>query len=193
VTDRRLFSIVLAAGCASRFGSAKQLQKYGDTPLVTRAVRLAESICGPRSVLIAGREWRAVVDACRPLRGFFVNNAGYRSGIGGSIACGVRSVGDAADAVLLLLADQPLVTRHHLEQLIAAWNASPGDIAATAFAATAGPPVVFPRSYFALLSHLRGDTGARSILMRAADRVRTLHFENASVDIDRPEDLDRLP
>ncbi|MEX2122315.1 MAG: nucleotidyltransferase family protein [Woeseia sp.] len=193
MADKRLFAIVLAAGSSSRFGSAKQLAHYDGTQLVTRAVRLAESICGSRSVLIAGHEWRAVTDACRPLQGFFVNNANYRSGMADSIACGFRSVAAAADAVLLMLADQPLVTRRHLEQLIAAWHESPGDIAATAFAATAGPPVVFPHRYFDELCALQGDAGARAILTRAAGHVRKVSFESASVDIDRPEDLHRLP
>lgn len=191
-SGKRLYALVLAAGTSSRFGSVKQLQEYEHTPLVMHAVRLAESLCGPRSVLVAGHEWQAVVDACRPLRGFFINNARYREGMSTSIACGVKAVADAADAVLLLLADQPLVTGSHLAQLLAAWDESPAHIAATAFAATAGPPVIFPRLYFDELCELQGDHGARSVLTRAADCVREVWFEPAAVDIDRPEDVDKL-
>ncbi|MGH8167267.1 MAG: nucleotidyltransferase family protein [Woeseiaceae bacterium] len=193
MAEKRIFAVILAAGVSSRFGSPKQLEKYDGAPLVTRAVRLAESVCGSRTMLVAGHQWLAVVHACRPLRGYFTNNARYRSGMAASIACGVRSVAAAADAVLLLLADQPLVTRAHLDALIAAFRASPGNITATGFAETAGPPVIFPRRYFAELCDLQGDAGARSILAHAADRVRTVTFENASVDVDRPEDLGRLP
>ncbi|HWM29258.1 MAG TPA: nucleotidyltransferase family protein [Woeseiaceae bacterium] len=193
MAEKQIFAIVLAAGASSRFGSPKQLEECDGTPLVTRAVQLAENVCGSRTILVAGHEWRAVVHACRPLRGYFANNARYRSGMAASIACGVRCVAAAADAVLLLLADQPLVTRAHLDVLIAAWRDSPGNIVATRFAETAGPPVIFPRRYFTELCDLQGDAGARSILARAADRVRTVTFEDASVDIDRPEDLGRLP
>lgn len=191
-TDARLFAVVLAAGSSSRFGSTKQLVTLDDAPLVRRAVRLAEAVCGPRSVLVAGHEWRAVVEACRPLRGFFLYNAQHRSGMGGSIACGVSAVMDAAAAVLLLLADQPLISARHLERLIAAWSVSPEAIAATSFAGTAGPPVIFPRRYFGELRQLQGDRGARAILAGAGGHVTQVRFENAAVDIDRPEDLHRL-
>jgi CTP:molybdopterin cytidylyltransferase MocA len=191
--ERQLFAIVLAAGSSNRFGSAKQLATYGGIPLVTRAVRLAESICGARSVLVAGHQWRPVVEACRPLQGFFVNNTRHRSGMGGSIACGVRSVTGAAEAVLLLLADQPLITQGHLKQLVTNWARSPDEITATSFAETVGPPVIFPGRYFTKLSGLQGDRGAREILTSAGSRVHAVKLQEAAADIDVPEDIDRLP
>lgn len=190
--DQRLFAIVLAAGAGSRFGGTKQLATYDGMPLVARAVRLAEAVCGPRTVLVAGHDWRSVVDACQPLQGFFTINDAYRAGMGGSIACGVRAVREAADAVILMLADQPLVTVSHLQRLIAGWSDSADSIAATSFAGTEGPPVIFPRSYFPDLVALEGDQGARAVLKRAGGRVRRLEFAPAAVDVDAPGDLERL-
>ena len=191
-STKRLFALVLAAGSGSRFRSSKQLALYDGTALVTRAVRLAEAVCGPRTVLVAGHDWRRVAEACRPLQGFFVNNTQYRRGMGSSIACGVGSVTGAADAVLLLLADQPLVTVSHLEQLVATWIRAPDDVTATSFAETSGPPVIFPSRSFADLGQLRGDRGARELLA-ADNRVRTVRLDAAATDIDVPEDIDRLP
>jgi molybdenum cofactor cytidylyltransferase len=193
VAARRLFAIVLAAGSGSRFGSTKQLARYRGTALVTRAVRLAESICGARTVLVAGHEWLAVVAACQPLLGFFANNTRHASGMGASIACGVRCVTGAADAALLLLADQPLITRSHLERMIATWIQSPEDIVATSFAATRGPPVLFPGRYFTELGVLQGDQGARSVLGDAGATLQLVAFGDAAADIDLPPDLDGLP
>ena len=191
-SDERLFAIVLAAGSGSRFGGPKQLAIYDGMPLAVRAVRIAEAVCGPRSLLVAGHEWRAVVDACRPLQGFFINNTAYRGGMGGSIACGVKAVREAADAVLLMLADQPLVTVDHLRQLIAARGDSSDCIAVTSFAGTEGPPVIFPRSCFADLGELQGDQGARVVLEGAGGRTRRVGFEPAAVDVDAPADLKSL-
>ncbi|HEX2139927.1 MAG TPA: nucleotidyltransferase family protein [Woeseiaceae bacterium] len=191
--DEKLFALVLAAGGGSRFGGKKQLQAYQGTPLVARAVRLAESVCGPRTLLVTGSDWRAVFEACMPLEGFLLRNEEWRSGIGSSIAAGTRAVAASADALLLLLADQPLITREHLEALIAAWNGSPRHIVATTFADVAGPPVLFPARYFPALAALEGDRGARQVLAAAAAQVLTLTFEPAAVDIDRAEDLARLP
>lgn len=190
--DDRLFAIVLAAGSGSRFGGMKQLASYDGTPLVAGAVRLAEAVCGSRTVLVAGYEWRAVVDACRPLQGFFTNNTAWRSGMGGSIACGVRAVSEAAGSVLLMLADQPLVTVDHLRRLIAARGESGNSVAVTAFAGTEGPPVIFPATCFGDLGKLEGDQGARALLEKAGTRKRRVVFEPAALDVDVPGDLEVL-
>lgn len=186
----RLFAIVLAAGAGVRYGGIKQLARFEGVPLVTRSVRLCERACGPRSVLVVGYEWQSVVDACRPLQGFFVNNVSYRDGIGSSIARGVKSVRQAADAVLLMLADQPLVTLDHLRRLIAA--RADDAIAVTTFAGTEGPPVIFPARCFGELSILEGDEGARKVLKGFGGRIVRVAFEPAGVDIDAPRDLEDL-
>jgi molybdenum cofactor cytidylyltransferase len=184
-----LFTVVLAAGKSSRFGSLKQLQEYAGNSLVGRAVRLAEETCGPRSILVAGKDWKEVAASCAPLRGFMVVNSEYEDGIASSISCGVRAVSSIADAVLLMLADQPLITQEHLQDLVGNWRDSPDSIVASAYAGTSGPPVIFPRRYFAQLMALEGDQGARSIIKSSPDRVRLISFEAAALDVDRPEDL----
>ncbi|HET6628677.1 MAG TPA: nucleotidyltransferase family protein [Woeseiaceae bacterium] len=193
MSGKNLVAAVLAAGAGSRFGGSKQLRLYRGTPLVARAMRLAESVCGPRTLLVAGSDWRPVFEACAPLTGFLLRNEDWRSGIGSSIAAATRAVSGSADAVLLLLADQPLITREHLQALVAAWNGSPRLIAATGFAGVTGPPALFPARYFPALSALSGDRGARSVLTGAGPDVRIVRFEPAAVDIDRPEDIAGLP
>jgi molybdenum cofactor cytidylyltransferase len=188
----QLFAVVLAAGTSSRFGATKQLQPWCGAALVRTATRLAEHAGGERSLLVAGHEWREVIEACRPLSGFVAVNDAYREGIGTSIRCGVRRVAHVADGILLLLADQPLVTRRHLDYLCARWRDSPDAIVASAFAGTLGPPIVFPRRDFEALCSLAGDRGARSVVVAAEDRVIAVKFEEAAVDIDRPEDLAAL-
>jgi molybdenum cofactor cytidylyltransferase len=189
MSAEKLFTVVLAAGKSSRFGSLKQLQNYAGNSLAGRAVRLAEEVCGPRSILVTGKGWKEVSASCAPLRGFMVVNAEYEDGIASSISRGVRSVSSVADAVLLMLADQPLITQEHLQDLIGNWRDSPDSIVASAYAATSGPPVIFPRRDFAQLMALEGDQGARSIIKSSPDRVRLISFEEAALDVDRREDL----
>jgi molybdenum cofactor cytidylyltransferase len=189
MSAEKLFTVVLAAGKSSRFGSLKQLQNYAGNSLVGRAVRLAEEVCGPRSILVTGKGWKAVSASCAPLRGFMVVNSEYEDGIASSISRGIRSVSSVADAALLMLADQPLITQNHLQDLIGHWRDSPDSIVASAYAATSGPPVIFPRRDFAQLMALEGDQGARSIIKSSPDRVRLINFEEAALDVDRPEDL----
>lgn len=188
MSSEKLFAVVLAAGKSSRFGSLKQLQEFAGISLVGAAVRLAEDTCGPRSILVTGNRWKTVSAACSPLSGFMVVNTEYEKGISSSISAGVRCISDTADGVLLMLADQPLITKQHLQDLVDAFRDSPDSIVASAYAGTSGPPIIFPRSKFAELMALSGDQGARSVL-KSAQGVRLISFEDAALDIDRPGDL----
>ncbi|MDX1403078.1 MAG: nucleotidyltransferase family protein [Woeseiaceae bacterium] len=189
MSGESIFAIVLAAGSSTRFGRTKQLELYEGTPLAAHALRQAESVFGVRTLLVVGNEWKAVVDTCEPLAGFFVINEKYGEGIASSIACGVRAVADGADAILLTMADLPLVTAEHLSALAQGFRESPGSIVASAFDDTVGPPVIFPKSDFAALLALKGDHGAKPVIDANRDRVLSIACEEAAFDIDRPEDL----
>lgn len=184
-----LFGIVLAAGNARRFGSTKQVALFDGTPLVRRAVATAESVCGPSTLLVLGSDWRRVFAACHGMPGFMVLNEDFASGMASSIRSAIRRLGGLASDMLLLLADQPLVDTAHLERLKASRAANPGKIIASAYAGTLGPPVIFPRAFFAELAELSGDSGARPLLEKYRREVISIDCEAAAVDIDLPEDL----
>jgi CTP:molybdopterin cytidylyltransferase MocA len=112
--------------------------------------------------------------------------------MGSSIALAAGALSQSAAAILLVLADQPLVTASHLQQLVDTWRSAPDAIVASAYADVVGPPVVFPSRFFRQLTALRGDTGARGVLHANAESVSSIEFNPAAIDIDRPEDLDRL-
>ena len=186
------FAIILAAGESSRFGSTKQLAQLDDETLVGRAVRLAEEVCGDRSVLVVGYDWKRVLAACGPQRGFFVHNDNYETGMASSMTCGLRSVVHIADAVLLMMADQPLITAEHLNSLLKEREKAADDIIVSEYSAVQGPPVIFPAHCFDSLLKLEGDQGARVLLKGSRYTVKGLSFEAATVDIDTPEDLENL-
>jgi molybdenum cofactor cytidylyltransferase len=187
-----VFAVVLAAGCADRFGSTKQLAEIDGVALVARAEKTAMSVFGSNLVLVLGHDWQAVSNVCDFQQGFFVVNDDYREGIGTSIATAMRSIAHTATAVVVLLADQPLITADHLRALCSSWSGTSDEIVATAYASTLGVPALFPRDCFADLANLAGDAGARHLLTDERFSTKQIVFEPAAVDIDNPEDLSRL-
>ena len=187
-----MFAVVLAAGKASRYGRTKQLEVVDGTTLVARAMNVASEVCGPRTVLVTGHDSTAVMKAAGETVSFLVVNERFDDGIGSSIAAAARALGACTDALIVMLADQPLVTAEYIGSLIDRWSGDHDEIVATNFADTTGPPVLFPRGAIADLKNLSGDTGARELLQQDRYRIKTVRFADAAVDVDTPDDLARL-
>lgn len=188
-TGSRVFAVVLAAGSASRFGTTKQLAETGGQTLVARALENARAIAGERTLLVLGHDRDAVARACAPLPGFLAINERYRDGIGTSIGCAARVLNDCADAILIVLADQPAVSAEDLATLVDSWSGRSDEIVAARFENTLGPPALLPRDTFADLLRLDGDSGAKALFADPRFRVREIDCPAAAIDVDRPEDL----
>jgi molybdenum cofactor cytidylyltransferase len=184
-----IFAAVLAAGSSSRFGSTKQAVELDGLSLVQRAMATAAEVCENRVVTVIGHDWATVLKLVNSQSGFAVFNEDYENGLGTSIAAAARACQRCADAMLVVLADQPLITAGHLQSLIDRWSGADDEIVATAFAGTHGPPVLFPSGAFSALHSLMGDQGARALLRDRRFSLKTVHFEAAAVDIDTPADL----
>ena len=118
-----------------------------------------------------------------------VRNANWAEGMGTSIACGVAAIEDEADAVVLALCDQPLVTSDILNELTA--FAAEG-LAAAEYDGTIGVPALFGKQFFPELMALSGKEGAKKILLRNVANVRRVKCPEAGMDIDTAEDIARL-
>ncbi len=183
---------LLAAGSSSRFGSTKQLAELDGVPLVRRAVATARDAFGPRILTVIGHEAGAVIRAQGPDAGFAIVNEDFARGMGSSIARAARALSPFADAIVIMLADQPLVSSAHLHDLVATWSGDDHEIVATGFDGTLGPPALFPRGTFDALAASSGDTGARRLFQDDRFSLRTIDFQPAAVDIDSSSDLDAV-
>ncbi len=183
---------VLAAGTSSRFGATKLVQTLRGKPLLQHALIAAKAACPNRVNLVVGHDQESVCAASGDLADQIIVNSDYRSGLGTSIAAGVRSCRASADAILMLLADQPLITAEHLKTLIEQWSGAENEIVASCFDATSGPPTLFPSGAFDVLSRLTGDQGAKSVLTNGDFVVRSVKIPAAGADVDTPDSLREL-
>jgi molybdenum cofactor cytidylyltransferase len=96
------------------------------------------------------------------------------------------------DASLLLSCDQPFVTAAVLAQLIQLRLTSGKPIVASAYATMLGIPALFDRSCFPDLLRLKGDTGAKGIVLVRPHDVVSIDFPAGAIDIDTAADYKKL-
>jgi molybdenum cofactor cytidylyltransferase len=189
----RLCAVVLAAGSSQRFGSNKQAATLAGETLLGRTLKAVFGVLRDCDVYLVLAENAPALDLTDQSALHVVRNALAGTGIASSIRAGVAALPVDAEAVMLLLADQPLIDEADLERLVACWRSSPGACVAAEYGGTVGVPAIFPRGMFAALLQLQGDRGARSLLRGTAGAsVLTVSMPHAALDVDTPADLAAL-
>lgn len=187
-----LHAVVLAAGASSRFGSAKQLARIGNRPLLSLMVGRAAEIVGNGVLVVLGARAAQLTPLLSHSAASVVVNREWREGLASSIRAGIAQLPASCSGVMLVLADQAAVTAEDLGRLASAWRRQPQHLAAALYGATVGVPAIFPRPLFAELAELRGDVGAKTLLRRHTDRLIRVPMASAAIDIDTPDDLRRI-
>ncbi|MFC3725959.1 NTP transferase domain-containing protein [Neoaquamicrobium sediminum] len=185
-------AVLLAAGRGQRMGGPnKLLSRISGQPLVRHAAQaLLDS--GVRSVVVVtGHEGDRVRAALGSFDVRMVDNAGYASGLASSLKTGIAALPQDAAGALVALGDMPEVTSAHIDMLLKAFVREHGNaIIRATHAGKRGNPVILPRSLFAAVATLEGDTGARQIVESSELPVIDVEIgAAASLDIDTPEAL----
>jgi nicotine blue oxidoreductase len=123
-----------------------------------------------------------------------VPNPDWRTGMGSSLAAGLRALPGDCTAAVIALVDQPLIGPEVVRRLLAA-HAGGAELAVATYHGRARNPVLLARRHWAgVLAVAEGDAGARPYL-RAHPGLVTL-VECADIgrpdDVDTPEDLARV-
>ncbi len=193
MTEPRLGIIILAAGEARRFGACKQLAAFHKKPLLQHVIDAALPLRYARLVVMTGKYHEAIVVAKDKgvLTGAeLIYNPDWSSGMSSSIRLGCELLSDDCDQLLVLLADQVLVSTTELETLLA--EATDGGSACAGFSETVGPPAVFSRGWYPELLTLNAENGAKKLLTDPSKQVTIVPMKSAGWDIDSKDDLERL-
>jgi molybdenum cofactor cytidylyltransferase len=188
-------AVILAAGASTRMGVPKQLLQFGGEAMLRRAASVAlKAGCRP-VVVVTGADAAASRKALLGLDVREAENQQWESGISSSVRVGIEALVTAhpqTAAVVLMLCDQPFVTREIIARLVAAHRETGRSIVASRYGGSYGVPALFGKVHFAELTTLKGDAGAKRVIQRHLPKVHLVSFPEGEIDIDTPEDLARL-
>jgi CTP:molybdopterin cytidylyltransferase MocA len=173
---------LLAAGNARRFGGGKLDADCAGKPLGAWALEAAQAIDpAALGVVVASDQPPRFAQGVE-----IVRNPYAAHGLGTSASAAARwAIDREADALLVMLADMPLVSRATLRGL------TEGELpAAVAYpGGKPGVPACFAAAMLPRLAGLGGEEGA-ALLLRGRSDVRLVPVPPGELrDVDRPEDL----
>lgn len=188
---QRVAAVILAAGEGKRMGQqTKQLLPWGDTTVLGQTLRNVPPTAVFQRLVITGHEAAAMQQIAHRAGARSVPNPDYAAGeMLSSLQTAVRALDESVTAVLVLLADQPMVRPATMELLLEAYWQGHGDLIAPVFAGQRGNPVLIGRRYFAELLALPPGDAPRTLLRRHADQLHLVQVPTDDIlrDLDSPE------
>jgi molybdenum cofactor cytidylyltransferase len=185
-------ALLLAAGRSARFGGDKLLAPlHGRPVLFWSAAAIATEVDTLYLVVPPGASAR--ISALEGIPSVVVEHAGHDDGMATSIGAGVAALPADADAVVIALADQPLVSPVVVRRLCARWREGGAAAVVPRYRDGRGNPVLFGRATFRALTALAGDNGARTVLDALGDAVAEVPVDDTiPADVDTPDALRAL-
>ena len=188
MAEPRIAIAVLAAGSSRRFGARDKLaQPFRGALLGEHVVRAAPREAFSNAWVITSQPQHRCEPAWREAGFDMAINPEASRGMSTSVAlAGQRAQQAGCDAVLIALADMPLVPACHFENLLAQFGKGV-PIAVSCAGAARLPPAIFGAPFFDALQQSQGDQGARGLISQGeivpcpADWL---------IDIDTPDALE---
>jgi len=194
-------AVLLAAGAASRLGGRpKALLELGGVPLVMRQLVALSGAGVDEVVVVLGHHADAVEAAVGQFPISIVRNPSPDDGQASSVRIGLQALSPRLDAVIVALADQPLIDAQDIVALIGAYKKRGAAsmvvprVRVEGGGALPGNPVIFDAALRDEWLAGEADAACRKWRLAHPERVHWFDTDNRRyrLDIDTPEDLERF-
>jgi len=193
--QQKIGVIILAAGESKRLGRPKQLVRFRDQYLLDHALKVAGSIDFVTKILILGANYYTITKQIQKHSFAVVQNEHWQEGMASSIRKGVEgSLKNCPklEQIMILVGDQPLVNRQHLQNLIDSQLQNNSEASFSEYEGNLGVPAIFSERMFPELLKLKGDHGAKKLLFKSNLEYSTVKLEGGHFDVDTEADVERL-
>lgn len=182
--------ILLAAGESRRMGKINKLTLPVDgEPLLRRTARLLLQLPLRELVVVTGHEADAARDALGGLSLHTVHNPHYREGQMTSVHQGLDALQVTSDAVLVCLADLPLLELADLQRLIGAYRADSTSVLVPVHRGRRGNPILIANRHREQILAGERNLGCKRLIENNPELVTTVEMDNDHTvfDLDTPQ------
>lgn len=194
-------AVLLAAGAASRMGGRpKCLLELGGVPLVMRQLIALSGAGVDEVVVVLGHYAEQIETAVAPFPITLVRNPSPDDGQASSVRLGLQALSPGLDAVIVALADQPMIDASDITTLISAFRKR-GDkamvvprVQSADGKSVPGNPVILSADLRQQWQAAEDDGMCRSWRKQHPEMIDWLDTDNRhyATDIDTPQDLQRF-
>ncbi len=194
-------AVLLAAGAGTRLGGRpKALLELGGVPLILRQLIALSGAGVDEVVVVLGHHAEAVEAAIRQFPITLVHNPAPDDGRASSVRVGLQALSPRLDAVMVVLADQPLINEQDITSLIGAYKRRGDKAMVVPRVSTAdgdlepGNPVIFDAELRSQWLAGAADLACRKWRETHPESIFWFDSDNRRyrIDIDTPEDLERF-
>ena len=188
-------AVLLAAGSGSRMGhKPKSLLELGGVPLIRRQLIALSGAGVDEVVVVLGHHAELIEPAVQTFPVTLVRNLTPDEGQVSSQRLGLAALTGKLDAVIVALADQPLINAQDISALIGAFKKRPegASVVFPLVNGERGNPVIFSAEVREQILGGEANVGCRQWQAANAQAVAPFVTDNRRyrVDVDTPEDLD---
>jgi CTP:molybdopterin cytidylyltransferase MocA len=190
-------AVLLAAGAGSRLGhKPKSLLELGGVPLIRRQLIALSGAGVDEVVVVLGHHAELIDPVVQSFPVTVVRNPNPDDGQVSSQRIGLAALTGKLDAVIVALADQPLLNAQDITALIGAYKKRPegSSVVYPQVNGERGNPVMFSAEVREQILAGAANVGCRQWQAAHADAVAPFVTDNRryKVDIDTPEDIERF-
>ena len=169
-------------------GTPKQLMPWGDTIILQQVLENVSASRLDTVLLILGYRADDIMKQMRlSSKSRVLVNHDFKKGMTSSLKCGIKDLPEDAEAFMLLLGDQPLISNNVIDKLIDSYCENRYGIVIPIYNCERGHPVIFDIKYREEMLSI-SDRSARVVIEKHAQDILEVKVDSPDIilDIDTP-------
>ncbi|MGQ4833021.1 MAG: nucleotidyltransferase family protein [Candidatus Asgardarchaeia archaeon] len=187
-------AIILAAGKSERMGQPKLILPLNGKTVIEKVVEEVKESNVEEILVVLGHNYEKIIPYLEKEKVSFTINFFYEYGMTSSFKVGLSKVSNFAEAAILILGDQPLITSEVINEIINVYRHTSALIVSPRVGRKKAHPVLFDKKTFADILNMPQDGIIRDIVHKYALQHVTFNWSEEEIlfDMDTPKDYEKI-